>query len=153
MRATATYPEVVGSVDADGRGGEEVFVKLVLHVYHSGGTREVGIFRVAEQDRLVRVRGDDGPFLFPLGGVSRYGEGAECRDVDLDGRPEFVRLRVDRVRYDVQRARETIYEWVGGTLHEARDKTYRFAKTSLVDPLLRRLYHFTCFELDPLPPY
>jgi hypothetical protein len=96
------YPRVLGAADADDDGVDEAFVKIVTHSYHSGATHEIGIYGI-QGGRFFRVRAGGAPLRFPVGGVSTFGEGAECRDVDLDGDPEFLLLRIDYVFGEQQR--------------------------------------------------
>jgi hypothetical protein len=102
---------------------------------------------------FFRVRLDGAPSAFQVGGVSTFGEGAECRDVDLDGDAEFLLLRVDDVFGEVQRFSERIYEWRARSLHFVRRDEGRMAKTGYSDPLLYRYYSLRCFDFEPPFPY
>jgi hypothetical protein len=146
------YPVIVGSEDADLDGVDEIFVKLVTHLYHSGATNEVGIYTFGE-GRFSRVERDGEQFLFQVGGVSVFGEGAECRDVDADGDAEFLLLRIEGVSNDVQNISTRTYEWRNRELFFVRRKAGKFVKTGYSDPLLFRYYSLRCFTMDPPFPY
>jgi hypothetical protein len=150
--SSTSYPRILGAADADGDGSDEVFVKVVTHHYHSGATHEIAMFGVRERD-IFRVQMDGTPSLLQVGGVSTFGEGAECRDVDLDGDPEFVLLRIDDVFGDVQRFSERVYEWRDHALHFSSRSEGRMAKTGYSDPLLYRYYSLRCFDFEPPFPY
>jgi hypothetical protein len=147
-----SYPRMLGAADANADGRDEAFAKVATHSYHSGATYDVGIFGVRDGD-IYRVQIDGRPSLFQIGGVSVFGEGAECRDADLDGDPEFLLLRIDGVFGEVQRWSERVYEWSGTTLHFASRREGRMAKTGYADPLLYRYYSLRCFDFEPPFPY
>ncbi len=146
------YPIVLGAVDANGDGDDEAFVRTGTHLYHSGATHDVGIF-VLDGSGLSQVREARAPFEFEVGAISYFALGAECRDIDFDGSPEFVVLRIDGVINDVQRWSERIYRWKGDSLVFEERLHGRLAKTSYSDPLLRRFYGLACFSFDPAAPY
>jgi hypothetical protein len=148
----SSYPLILGSEDADGMGLDEAFVRAVTHSYHSGATFEVALFGV-ENGEFFRVQERGKRFAIPVGGVSVFGEGGECRDVDLDGDPELVLLRIDYVSEEVQRWSERIYEWSDRSLRLARRREGRFAKTGYNDPLVLRFYSLRCFGFEPRFPY
>lgn len=148
----SSYPLVLGAENADERGPEEAFVKVLTHSYHSGKTHEVAIFGV-RGGHVFAVEADGAPLVFQVGGVSYFGEGAECRDVDMDGTPEFLVLRVDGVFGDVQTWSERIYEWKARSLTLEREKRGHLAKTGYHDPLLWRFYSLRCFSFDPPFPF
>jgi hypothetical protein len=150
--SATSNPSVLGAADADRDGVDEAFVRIVTHSYHSGATHEIGIFGVRRGD-LFRVRADGAPLRFPVGGVSTFGEGAECRDVDLDGDAEFILLRVDYVFGETQRWSERVYEWTDRSLTFVRREEGRMAKTGYSDPLLYRYYSLRCFDFEPPFPY
>lgn len=147
-----SYPRVLGTADADRDGLDEAFVKVLTHLYHSGATHEVAIFGVA-RGRLFRVRVDAVPLRFPVGGISTFGEGAECRDIDLDGTPEFLLLRVDDAFGEFQRLSRRIYRWKDRSLEFVEREEDRMAKTGYADPLLYRYYSLRCFDFEPPFPY
>ena len=150
--SAASYPVVVGAEDADGAGLDEAFVKVVSHTYHSGKTYELGVFGV-NRGRVFQVESDGEPFVFQVGGVSVFGEGAECRDVDGDRKPEFLLFRVDGVTNYMQTWTQRTFEWKDRSL-ELIDRTEeRFVKSGYTDPLLLRAYSFRCLTLDPPYPY
>jgi hypothetical protein len=150
--SATSYPRILGAADADRDGVDEAFVKVLTHSYHSGATHEIGIFGI-QGGRIFRVRADGVPLRFPVGGVSTFGEGAECRDVDLDGDAEFLLLRIDYVFGEIQRWSERVYEWTDRSLEFARREKGRMAKTGYYDPLLYRYYSLRCFDFEPPFPY
>ena len=147
-----SYPRVIGVADADDDGLDEAFVNVLTHTGHGGQTHELTIFGV-ERGRIFRVLADGVPLLFPVGGVSTFGEGAECRDVDFDGKPEFLLLRVDYVFSPVQRLSERVYKWVHRHLEFVRRNRGRMAKTGYLDPLLWRYYSLRCRDFVPPVPF
>lgn len=148
----ASYPLVLGAEDSDGRGLDEVFVKLLTHSYHSGKTHEVGIFGIRD-GHFFQVEADGVPLLFQVGGVSVFGQGAECRDVDADGTPEFLLLHIDGVVGDVQKWTERTYRWRDRSLVLVEREEGRMAKTGYQDPLLWRYYSLRCLSFEPEYPY
>jgi hypothetical protein len=97
-----SYPEVLGAENADDIGPDEAFVKVLTHSFHSGRTHEVAILGVRD-GHVFTVEADGEPLVFQVGGVSYSGWGAECRDVDLDGSPEFLVLSIDGVFGEIQK--------------------------------------------------
>lgn len=148
----ASYPLALGAEDADGDELDEAFVKLVTHSYHSGKTHDVGIFGVRDS-HFFQVQADGEPLLFQVGGVSVFGMGAECRDVDANGTPEFLLLHVDGVTNDVQKTIERTYTWRNRSLLLKDRKEGRMAKAGYSDPLLWRYYSLRCFEFEPEYPF
>ncbi|HEY7876398.1 MAG TPA: hypothetical protein VIG64_14880, partial [Actinomycetota bacterium] len=143
--SATSYPRLLGTADANDDGSDEAFVKVATHSYHSGATHEIAIFGVRPRD-IYRVQIDGRPSLFQVGGVSTFGEGVECRDVDLDGDPELVLLRIDFVFGEIQRFSERVYEWEGTGLRFSSRREGRMAKTGYNDPLLYRYYSLRCFD-------
>ncbi|MDQ4096062.1 MAG: hypothetical protein M3174_07665 [Actinomycetota bacterium] len=148
----ASYPLVLGAEDADGRGLDEAFVKVLSHSYHSGKTYEVAMFGV-RKDRFFQIEADGEPLVFQIGGVSVFGQGAECRDVNADGRPEFLVLYIDGVHNEVQETVERIYSWRNRSLSLMRREEGRLVKTGYSDPLLWRYYSLRCFDFEPPYPF
>lgn len=150
--STTSYPVLLGGADANGDGTDEVFAKVRTHLYHSGATHDIGIYTF-DRGRLRRVESGGIPLDVPIGGVSYFGEGAECRDVDDDGVPELQLLRVDGVMEDEQRTLVRTYRWDGARVVFVHRHTGSFAKTGYDDPRLLRFYQLHCFGLDPPYPY
>lgn len=147
-----SYPTVLGAEDADGDGADEAFLKTKTHLYHSGAIYEVGIFKLGPS-RFFQVHESGSPLNFQIGAISYFSQGAECRDVDFDGKPEFVLLAVDGVINDVQKWNERIYGWRGDSLVFLQRKEGKMAKTGYNDPMLRRFYGIRCFTFDPPAPF
>jgi hypothetical protein len=57
----------------------------------------VGIFGF-DDGKIFQVTVGDAPLNFQVGAISYFSQGAECRDVDFDGKPEFVILAIDGLR-------------------------------------------------------
>ncbi len=148
-----SYPRAIGAVDADGDGVDEVFVKVYDHLYHSGASPVVGIFRM-EGSRLVRVRArGQGPLEISVGGIVNFGEGLECSDMTGDGRPDLVTLRVDEATDDSPHWVKHVYAWRGTDVELVETLRGRLRVDGPTDPKIRRFYHLVCKELDPPPPY
>ena len=149
-----TYPEAVGATDADGDGDDEMFVNVADHVYHGGTTSVLALYRMLP-GALVRVDGPGGkPLDIAVGGVSNFGEGLECRDLDGDGTPELQLLRIDsassaRSRWSVQ-----VYRWTDeGSLELVEKKRGTLRRRGFTDPRVLRFYELHCGRLDPPYPY
>ncbi|MGI8407059.1 MAG: hypothetical protein ACR2L3_00905 [Actinomycetota bacterium] len=147
-----SYVKILGAADPDLDGTDEAFIRTKTHLYHSGATHEVGIFGF-DDGKIFQVTVEDAPLNFQVGAISYFSQGAECRDVDFDGKPEFVTLAIDGVINDVQKWTEKIYTWGKRALILSDRNEGKLAKTSYTDPLLRRFYGLRCFEFDPPAPY
>ena len=148
-----SYPRMVGLADATGDGDDEVFVKVSDHLYHSGASPIVGVFGFSKEGlfRYIDERGE--PFTIDVGGVSHFGQGAECRNVDGDSASELVKLRVDSATSDRPRTSETVFEWRGQRLVQGKTVRGRITRDGPTDPKVFRYYQFRCGELDPPFPY
>ena len=148
-----TRPEVVGVTDADSDGDDEAFVNVVDHVYHGGTTSVLGLYGW-DGDVLARVRDTRGrPLDMPVGGVSNFGEGLDCRDVDGDGTPELQLLRIDSASSARSRWIEQVYRWRGGALDLVRTVRGSLRREGFTDPRVLRFYELHCGRLDPPYPF
>ena len=147
-----SYPRLVGTVDADRDGGDEIFVKVNDHLYHSGGSPIVGIFTF-HRDELRRVQENGEPFEADINGVSNYGTGLRCEDVDEDGDPELVLIRVSSALSDRPRWSLTTYEWAGASVVQKGTQSGRMRREGYPDPRVSAYYELRCFELNPPYPY
>jgi hypothetical protein len=103
--------------DADGDGGKEVFARLD----QGASTTFVAVLSVTVRGRhersLVWVTDQRGERVsLPINGSVRHGGGAECVDVDGDGRLEFLVLSAisdDGIGYEWE---EGVYRWEGKRL-------------------------------------
>lgn len=144
-----SYPRVIGAADADGDGADEVFIKVLDFLFHSAGSGVMTIFRF-DEDRIVRVRDEEGSFFdFRVGGVTRLGEGAACRDATGDGQHEFIvhRVSATNVRNTRWTQSERIYRWDGNvlTLVDRRQGILRISDYN--DPKLDPFYQLRCGSL------
>ncbi|HEX2296006.1 MAG TPA: metallophosphoesterase [Actinomycetota bacterium] len=148
-----TRPEVVGAADADGDGDDEVFVNVVDFVYHGGTTSVLGLFALRDGDleRVTDARGR--PLDVPVGGVSNFGEGLECRDLDGDGVPEIRLLRIDSASSARSRWIEQVYRWRGEELKLVRTVRGTLRRRGFDDPRVLRFYELHCGALDPPFPF
>ncbi|MDQ4124804.1 MAG: metallophosphoesterase family protein, partial [Actinomycetota bacterium] len=148
-----TNVQVVGATDADGDGDDEVFVNVGDVVYHGGSTSVLGLFAL-RGETLERVTDADGtPFDLPVGGVSNFGEGVECRDVDGDGAPELQLLRIDSATSARSRWIEQVYRWRGDDLALVRTTRGTLRRQGYTDPRVLRFYELHCGRLDPPYPF
>jgi hypothetical protein len=148
-----SYRTVVGAVDADGDGRDEVFVKLFDHIYHSGASPVVTLFGV-EKGRFEAVRTEEGdPLLIDVGGVSSFGRGVECDDVDGDGALELVVLGIENAVSERPRWRKFVYEWTGNRVRLEDVRQGRLEREGFTDPRVLRFYELRCRSLDPPYPY
>ena len=144
-----SYPRVIGAADADGDGIDEVFVKVLDFLFHSGGAGVMTIFRI-DPSAIARVREASGEFFdFRVGGITRLGEGGACRDVAGDERPEFVLHRVEatNVRNTRWTRSERIYRWNGNTLTLVDRRRGTLVISDYNDPKLDPFYQLRCGAL------
>ncbi|MDQ3987546.1 MAG: hypothetical protein M3280_13745, partial [Actinomycetota bacterium] len=120
---------------------------------HSGASPVVGLFRF-DQGRMhrVRIRGD-GALRIDVGGVSNFGRGLECKDVDGDGRRELILLGVYNALRERPQWHKTIYEWQGDALVLVDKRRGRLTRQGYSDPDVFRFYHLTCGDFDPPDPF
>jgi predicted phosphodiesterase len=148
-----TEPQVVGATDVDSDGDDEAFVNVVDHVYHGGTTSVLGLFAL-RGERLARVADTRGNALeIPVGGVSNFGEGVECRDVDGDGTPELQLLRIDSASSARSRWTEKVYRWRGERLELLDTNRGTLRRDGFNDPRVLRFYELHCGRLDPAFPF
>jgi predicted phosphodiesterase len=148
-----TRPQLVGATDADGDGDDEVFVNVADHVYHGGTTSVLGLYSLRD-DRLVRVTDARGrPLDMPVGGVSYFGDGIECRDDDADGTPEIGLLSVSNAGGLRSRWVEQVYAWRGDDLKLIRTTNGALRREGITDPRILRFYQLHCGRLDPPYPF
>ncbi|MDQ3914026.1 MAG: metallophosphoesterase family protein [Actinomycetota bacterium] len=148
-----TRPQLVGATDTDGDGDDEAFVNVLDHVYHGGTTSVLELFAWRGGD-LVRIRhARGGAFQIPVGGVSNFGEGMECRDLDGDGTPEVQLLRIDSASSARSRWIEQVYRWRGDELELVRTKRGTLRRRGFTDPRVYRFYELHCGRLDPAYPF
>lgn len=148
-----TRPQLVGVTDADGDGDDEAFVNVLDHVYHGGTTSVLALF--AWRDGVLAPVVDDRkqPFELPVGGVSNFGEGVECRDVDADGTPEVQLLRIDSASSARSRWIEKVYRWRGAALELIETNRGTLRRRGFTDPRVYRFYELHCGRLDPAYPF
>ena len=146
-----TEPQVVGATDTDGDGDDEVFVNVVDHVYHGGTTSVLGLYALRDGG-LERVRDAGGrPLDMPVGGVSNFGEGVECRDAG--GVSEIRLLRIDSATSARSRWVEQAYRWRGDELKLVRTDRGTLRRKGAGDPRVLRFYELHCGRLDPPFPF
>lgn len=148
-----SYPELIGTTDAEGDGRDEIFIKVFEHIYHSGGAPVVGIFRFSERG-LVRVRERGrGVLNIDIGGVSHFGQGLRCEDRNGDARAELVLTRIDSATSPRPRWSETIYRWRGSEVIRVGTRSGRIERQGYTDPDVYAFYQLQCNEIDPPFPY
>jgi hypothetical protein len=145
----SVYPRIFGVADASGDGHPDVFIKLSAILYHVGGQQILGLFTVAD-GKLVHVRIEGaGRTIFPVGGISGYGDGAFCPE---RGPPRFVLRHIRRVGVPAKRYRwkERVFVWRGTTLVRAdlRHGTEPI-ELLLYDPRILPYYQLRCGDLRP----
>lgn len=149
-----SYPVLVGAVDADADGDDDLFVKLFDHLYHGAGQAVMRIFQW-DGSALVPVRRHGKPLDFRVGGVTQWGEGAHCDDVDDDGRPELILHRIETHDHAFKRWvwREQVFTWRGSRVDLVDRRSGAIVPDAYIDPRVRFYYGFSCGSLDPPYPY
>jgi hypothetical protein len=74
-----SYPRAVGASDVDGDGRNEWWVKVLDLAGHGAPWARLNLFFTGD-DALIPLNSGDEPFPINYGGISRFGEGATCRD-------------------------------------------------------------------------
>ncbi|MFN2588016.1 MAG: metallophosphoesterase family protein [Actinomycetota bacterium] len=147
-----TRPQLVGVTDADADGDDEAFVNVLDHVYHGGTTSVLELF--AWRGELAPVTDRRGrAFELPVGGVSNFGEGVECRDVAGDATPELQLLRIDSASSARSRWIEKVYRWRATGLELVRTARGTLRRRGFTDPRVYRFYELHCGRLDPAYPF
>lgn len=139
-----SYPKLIGAADLDGDGADEIFVKVLDHLFHSGGSQVVEAFHLPDRGTLepVRVRGE-GPLTFTVGGLTRFGEGAVCEA------PMFTLVRIDAVdlhytRWEVSRR---TYRFEHGKLVRSGGSHEILRTSDFNDPAVDPFYRLRCGAL------
>jgi hypothetical protein len=129
-----TYPRALAELDVDGDGLSEWLIKTFDLAGHGTNWQQLGLF-VLRGGRLRQVRSEGEPFAVRVGGISRMGEGAACRD------GAFVLMRA------VARDRQNV-RW------EYSERTFRLAG-SMVEETGRTdgILHLTDYNDPKLDPY
>jgi hypothetical protein len=144
----------IGAVDADTDGDDDVFVKVGDHLYHGASQAVVGIF-VWHDGNVTRVSLDGDPLVIRVGGVTQWGEGAHCDDVDSDGDLELLIHRVETRdhQFETWTWRERVLDWEGAEVRLVDHREGAIYPNSYTDPELRFYYQLECGRFDPPYPY
>jgi hypothetical protein len=139
-----SYPRVVGAADIDGDGQDEIFVKVLDQLYHSGATRVLNVFVLEGNDlALLRDEGEE-PLNLRVGGLSRFGEGVDCR------RGEMVLLRGESTNrlHTLWRFSERHYRVTGARAHLLERTEGVLVADDYNDPALDAFFELRCGELS-----
>lgn len=105
---TARPYVVLGIVDADGDGADEVFITRDVSI--EGGDRTTGVAVVHLADcafaPVANAEGEE--YTFVIGGGDGASDGMGCTDVDGDGRSELVGLHGERHGHEVEWTRTVV---------------------------------------------
>ncbi|MDQ5815795.1 MAG: hypothetical protein M3516_05830, partial [Actinomycetota bacterium] len=74
-----SYPRAVGASDVDGDGDQEWWVKVMDLAGHGAPWARLNLFFVTD-DALTPLASGGKPLAINYGGISRFGEGAECNE-------------------------------------------------------------------------
>ncbi|MGI8708768.1 MAG: hypothetical protein ACR2LG_11320 [Actinomycetota bacterium] len=74
-----SYPRAVGASDVDGDGDQEWWVKVMDLAGHGAPWARLNLFFVTD-DALTPLASGGKPLAINYGGISRFGEGAECKE-------------------------------------------------------------------------
>jgi hypothetical protein len=140
------YPRAMAAVDADGDGRAEAFVKLSAILYHGGGQKILGMYKVEGTEVVpVSVRGQR-RLVFPIGGIGGYGDGAEC--VERSGAPLFVIRHIQRKPPSTWVWLERQYRWDGAELVLERIRRGTYPGTIYIsDEPVHHFYELRCGPL------
>lgn len=82
LDAASSYPRAVGAADVDLDGRPEWWIRVMAFIGHGAPWARLHLFFVRDEE-LVPLRFEGQPLGINYGGISRLGEGAECRDGKL----------------------------------------------------------------------
>jgi len=133
------YPRAQGASDVDGDGRYEWWIRMGDYASHGATWGYMNLF-FFERGELVPLTFEGRPLAVNYGGISRLGEGAECRNDNL------ILLRAE-----AQDVRNTRWDTSERTLsiedHEAvllSHEQHTVVVDSYVDPRIRRYFRVEC---------
>ncbi|MDQ3982986.1 MAG: hypothetical protein M3271_09950 [Actinomycetota bacterium] len=135
-----SYPRAIGVTDVDHDWRNEWWVKVADYASHGAAWAALNLF-VLDRGRLVPIRFEGEPLDVDFGGISRLGEGAECR------RGHLVVLRAEaknrrNTRWSVS---ERSFELRGARarLLDRRERSLEI--DDYTDPDLARYFRVDCY--------
>jgi hypothetical protein len=137
-----SYPRAIGAADINGDGAQEWWIKAVDLTGHGTPWQRANVFtQVLDSLEPITLDGDVMPIN--VGGISRLGEGATCRN----GHLVLLRAEAKNVRNTRWVYSERTYE-----LDETRARLIRRTEnvlrlTDYNDPKLDRFYAIRCNDL------
>ena len=134
-----SYPRAVGASDVDLDGRQEWWVKVLDLAGHGAPWARLNLFFVAD-DALIPLTSDGEPFPINYGGISRFGEGAACRD----GRLVLLRAEAQDPRNTRWTVSERSFEIEGTTATFAGRREASLSIQGYNDPDLNPYYRVDC---------
>jgi hypothetical protein len=137
-----SYPRAVGAADVDGDGSDEWFVKTLDLAGHGAPWQQLSLF-VFGGGSLEEVTFEGRPLAVRVGGISRLGEGAECRDSGL----VLLRAEAQNVRNTRWRTSARFLRLEGSSTKQLGRREGRLTISDYNDPDLNRFYDVNCSGL------
>jgi hypothetical protein len=146
LDAGADYPRAVGASDVDLDGRFEWWVQLGDYASHGAPWAYVNLF-FHEDGELVPLTFEDKRRAINYGGISRLGEGAECRDGDL----VILRAEAKDIQNSRWRVIETTFSIEGHKATAVERNEDTVVVDNYVDPKIRRYFRIDCYGDSFLP--
>jgi hypothetical protein len=139
-------PGLIGATDVNGDGVPELFVRLGVTLYHSGGTTNVGIFTMLHK-AMTAVKLPGGvPLVTSVGGLSMFGQGIGC--VGPAGPHErLALLRIDNVASKRPQWSAHYFRVSGAQMRPVGSRSGSFKRHGYLDPRINRFYDIRCGSL------
>lgn len=134
-----SYPRALGATDFDSDGTVEWWVKVADYASHGAAWAGLNLF-VPAGDGMAPVTFEGEPLTINFGGISRLGEGAECRDGELVALRVWARDR-QNTKWWVSERR---FEVTGTTATLLDRRRVPLVIETYADPDLARNYRVEC---------
>ncbi len=133
------YPRAAGASDVDGDGRFEWWIRMGNYASHGAPWGYMNLF-FPEGGKLVPLTFEGRPLPINYGGISRLGEGAECRDGNL----VLLRAEAQDVRNTRWKISERILSIDGHQATSVGREQHRVVVENYVDPRIRRYFRVEC---------
>ena len=142
-----SYPRALGATDLNSDGSAEWWVKVADYASHGAAWAGLNLF-VPTGDALSPVTFEGEPLTINFGGISRLGEGAECRDGELVALRVWARDRQNTKWWISERR----FEVTGTTATLLGRRRVSLEIENYADPDLARNYRVEC-DGETFTPY